>query len=138
MLRDLSLLSKTLYQDLAANGDLEFEWQERGLLMLYKTASAEHEMAEEADVANRAGIEAKVLDGQQVQELEPNTRVDVRGGILFPRRRSFESGRIDTFIAVFFTKERRYNSGRSYSNRFREVRLPRYSRTDVTGRLSCR
>ena len=84
VLRDLSLLSKTLYQDLAANGDLDFEWQERGLLMLYKTLSAQHEMAEEADVANRSGIEAKVLNGQQVQELEPNTRVDVLGGILYP------------------------------------------------------
>ncbi|MFD2573428.1 NAD(P)/FAD-dependent oxidoreductase [Spirosoma soli] len=84
VLRDLSLLSKTLYQDLAANGDLTFEWQERGLFMLYKTAAAEHEMAEEAEVANRAGIEARILDGQQVQALEPNTRVDVRGGILYP------------------------------------------------------
>ncbi|WP_420150927.1 NAD(P)/FAD-dependent oxidoreductase [Spirosoma sp.] len=84
LLRDLSLLSKRLYQDLAANGDLEFEWQERGLLMLYKTASAEHEMVEEADVANRAGIEAQVLTGPQVQDLEPNTQVTVRGGILFP------------------------------------------------------
>ncbi len=83
-LRDLSLLSKELYQDLSANGDLSFEWQERGLLMLYKTAGAEHEMAEEADVANRAGIEARLLNGQQVQDLEPDTRVDVRGGIFYP------------------------------------------------------
>jgi D-amino-acid dehydrogenase len=84
VLRDLSLLSKTLYQDLAANGDLDFEWQERGLLMLYKTASAEHEMTEEADLANRSGIEARMLNGQQVQDLEPETRVDVRGGIWYP------------------------------------------------------
>ncbi|GAB4010567.1 FAD-dependent oxidoreductase [Spirosoma migulaei] len=84
VLRDLSLLSKTLYQELAANGDLTFEWQERGLLMLYKTASAEHEMAEEAEVANHAGIEAQVFNGQQVQDLEPDTRVDVRGGIFYP------------------------------------------------------
>ncbi len=83
-LRDLSLLSKELYQDLAANGDLSFEWQERGLLMLYKTAGAEHEMAEEADVANRAGIDARLLNGQQVQDLEPDARVDVRGGIFYP------------------------------------------------------
>ncbi len=84
VLRDLSLLSKTLYQDLAANGDLAFDWQERGLLMLYKTALAEHEMAEEADVANRAGVEARVLNGQQIQDMEPNTRVSVRGGIFYP------------------------------------------------------
>ncbi|MBO0930032.1 NAD(P)/FAD-dependent oxidoreductase [Fibrella aquatilis] len=83
-LRDLSLLSKRLYQDLAANGDLAFEWQERGLLMLYKTIAAEHDMAEEADVANRAGIDAQVLTGQQIQDMEPHTRVDVRGGVLYP------------------------------------------------------
>lgn len=84
ILRDLSLLSKTLYQDLAANGDTDFGWQERGLLMLYKTPVAEHDMAEEADIANRAGVEARVLSGQQVQDLEPAVRVEVRGGVLFP------------------------------------------------------
>lgn len=90
-LRDISLLSKTLYQELAAStsasdsGTLApFGWQERGLLMLYKTASAEHELAEEADVANRAGIDAQVLSGQQVQELEPDVRVDVRGAVYYP------------------------------------------------------
>lgn len=41
-------------------------------------------MAEEADVANRAGIEARLLNGQQVQDLEPDARVDVRGGIFYP------------------------------------------------------
>lgn len=81
-LRDLSLLSKKLYQELA--GELTFGWQERGLLMLYKTAAAEHDMAEEADVANRAGIEARVLTGAQVQALEPDVRVDVRGGVYYP------------------------------------------------------
>ncbi len=83
-LRDLSLLSKRLYQELAANDDLTFEWQERGLFMLYKTAAAEHDMAEEADVANHAGINAQILTGQQVQDMEPHTRVDVRGGVLYP------------------------------------------------------
>lgn len=83
-LRDLSLLSKRLYQDLATNGDLAFEWQERGLFMLYKTAAAEHDMAEEADLANLAGIDAQLLTGQQVQDMEPHTRVSVRGGVLYP------------------------------------------------------
>lgn len=84
LLRDLSLLSKRLYQELAGSGPVAFGWQERGLLMLYKTVAAEHDMAEEAELANRAGIEALVLNGQQVQDLEPNTPVSVRGGVLFP------------------------------------------------------
>ena len=105
VLRDLSLLSKTLYQDLAANGDLTFEWQERGLFMLYKTASAEHEMAEEADVANRAGIEAKILNGQQVQEMEPTTRVDVRGGIWFPGDAHVNPGELVRSLVTYLRKE---------------------------------
>jgi len=113
-LRDLSLLSKKLYQELAqpgvarpgvarpgvaANGDadgqpLDFGWHERGLLMLYKTPAAEHDMAEEADVANRAGVEARILTGQQVQDLEPDARVTVRGGILYPGDAHLDPGRL--------------------------------------------
>ncbi|MBO0948045.1 NAD(P)/FAD-dependent oxidoreductase [Fibrella forsythiae] len=105
VLRDLSLLSKTLYQDLAANGDLTFEWQERGLFMLYKTAGAEHEMAEEADVANRAGIEARILSGQQVQDMEPATRVDVRGGILYPGDAHLNPNELILSLVTYLRKE---------------------------------
>ncbi|GAB3549573.1 NAD(P)/FAD-dependent oxidoreductase [Spirosoma fluminis] len=104
VLRDLSLLSKRLFQDLAANGDLSFEWQERGLLMLYKTVSAEHEMAEEADVANRAGVEARVLNGQQVQDLEPATRVDVRGGVLYPGDAHINPGELVRSLVGYLRK----------------------------------
>lgn len=104
VLRDLSLLSKTLYQDLASNGDLDFEWQERGLMMLYKTASAEHEMAEEADLANRAGIDARVLTGQQVQDLEPHTRVDVRGAVYFPGDAHLNPGELMRALVGYLRK----------------------------------
>lgn len=84
VLRDLSLLSKKLYQTLANETQLPFGWKERGLLMLYQTADNEHEMAEEARLANRAGIEAQVLNGAAVQALEPDVAVTVRGGIYYP------------------------------------------------------
>jgi D-amino-acid dehydrogenase len=84
ILRDISLLSKTLFQELAASGEVDFGWHERGLLMLYKNADTEHEMAEEAHLANRAGVVAEILNGQQVQALEPNVKVDVRGGVYYP------------------------------------------------------
>ncbi|MBN8823857.1 MULTISPECIES: FAD-dependent oxidoreductase [unclassified Spirosoma] len=84
VLRDLSFLSKRLYQDLANRDGFSFGWQERGLFMLYKTAAAEHEMAEEAEIANRAGVEAQLLNGKQVQELEPHVRVTVQGAVYYP------------------------------------------------------
>ncbi|MFN8344091.1 MAG: FAD-dependent oxidoreductase [Spirosomataceae bacterium] len=84
ILRDISLLSKKLFQELAASGEVDFGWHERGLLMLYKNADTEHEMAEEARLANRSGIVAEMLSGPQVQALEPKVRVDVRGGVYYP------------------------------------------------------
>lgn len=84
VLRDISLLSKKLFQELAASGEADFGWHERGLLMLYKNAETEHEMAEEAHLANQAGITAELLTGAQVQALEPDVRVDVRGAVYYP------------------------------------------------------
>ncbi len=86
VLRDLSLLSKQLYQELARPEPkgLDFGWYERGLLMLYQTAEAEHELADEAQIANQAGVEAQVLTPAEVQALEPDVRVTVQGAVYYP------------------------------------------------------
>ncbi len=84
VLRDLSLLSRQLFQDIAKQDDFGFGWQEKGLFMLFKNKETRHEMQEEAAVANRAGIEAQVLSGQEVQAMEPDVRVDVEGAVFYP------------------------------------------------------
>ncbi|RRB01255.1 NAD(P)/FAD-dependent oxidoreductase [Larkinella rosea] len=103
-LRDISLLSKKLYQELAESGDLSFGWQEVGLLMLYKNAATEHEMAEEADVANLAGIEARQLSGAQVQELEPDVRVNVRGAVFYPGDANLNPGQLIRSLVAYLKK----------------------------------
>ncbi len=83
-LKDLSLFSKAMYQQLANDLPFDFGYHERGLLMLYKTKETEHEEAEMATFANQHGLEAHVLSASEVQKLEPDVKVDVRGGIYFP------------------------------------------------------
>lgn len=83
-LKELSLLSKSLYQQWAAELPFDFGYNERGLLMLYQSKDAEHEEGETAHLANRIGIEAHVLDSKEVQALEPDVEVRARGGIYFP------------------------------------------------------
>jgi D-amino-acid dehydrogenase len=83
VLRDLSLLSKSLYQDFQKQQYFDFGWHERGLLMLYQTPSVEHEEIEGAELANRVGIQAEVLSAKEVQALEPYTKVNVRGGVMY-------------------------------------------------------
>ncbi|MGV3558237.1 NAD(P)/FAD-dependent oxidoreductase [Larkinella arboricola] len=104
-LRDISLLSKKFYQELARTDGLSFGWEEVGLLMLYKTALAEHEMAEEAEVANRAGIEARQLSGAQVQELEPNVRVNVRGAVYYPGDAHLNPGQLIRSLVAYLKKQ---------------------------------
>ena len=83
-LKELSLLSKAEYQKWFKELDFDFGYHERGLLMLYQTSHTEKEETETAELANQIGIEARVLNAQQVQELEPDVRVTVKGGVYFP------------------------------------------------------
>ena len=83
-LRDISLLSKGLYQALEQEELFDFGWKEKGLLMLYQTEQMEHEEKAGAEVANRAGIEAKVLSAKEIQAMESGVEMDIRGGIFYP------------------------------------------------------
>ncbi len=83
-LKELSLLSKTHYQKLAAELPFDFGYHERGLLMLYQTKEAEHEEIETVALANAHGVEARILSSEEVQAHEPDVRVSARGGIYFP------------------------------------------------------
>lgn len=84
VLRDYHLLSKQLYRDLANNPELDFLYKEAGILMLFKTAKAEAEEKEMAELANEVGVEAKILSAGEVRKLETSTSTDVSGGIYYP------------------------------------------------------
>jgi D-amino-acid dehydrogenase len=83
-LKDISLLSKAMYQQMVKDNPFDFDYQERGLIMLYQTKETEHEEAETAYIANKNGIEAHILSPADVQKLEPDVNVTVRGGVYFP------------------------------------------------------
>ncbi len=84
VLRDISLLSRSLYSDLSKELENKFLFSERGLMMLYKTESVEKEEIETAHLANKYGVAAEILSAKQVQEKETEVEVKVRGGIFFP------------------------------------------------------
>jgi len=83
-LKEISLLSKAMYQRLSKDLNFDFGFHERGLLMLYKTKETEREESETAEFANHHGIEAKILSAEEVQQLEPHVKVNVLGGVYFP------------------------------------------------------
>jgi len=83
-LKEISLLSKAMYQQWAKELPFDFEFHERGLMMLYQNEETGKEEIETAHIANKIGIEAHVLDAAEVQKLEPDVKVKVQGGIYFP------------------------------------------------------
>ncbi len=83
-LKELSLFSKTVYQQWAKELPFDFGYHERGLMMLYQSAEAEHEEAETARMANKAGVEAQILSLAEIQKMEPDVQVKARGGVYYP------------------------------------------------------
>ena len=94
ILRDFNWMSKGLYQQMAAEESFEFDFEEKGILMLYKTTHAEEEELMVAEQANKLGIQTKTLSPAEVQQIEPNTRLDIRGAVHYPGDAHLSPGRL--------------------------------------------
>lgn len=84
ILKEISSMSKELYREIVRENHFDFGYEERGLLMLFKTREVEKEEIETAALANKSKVEAQVLSRDEAQRLEPSVRLDARGAIYFP------------------------------------------------------
>lgn len=80
----LSQYSTSLYREWAKDLPFDFGFQERGLLMLYHDAALEREEEETVHLAHRLGVEARVLTLAEIQQMEPDVKVNARGGVYYP------------------------------------------------------
>jgi D-amino-acid dehydrogenase len=80
-LRDINLLSKKLYEDLANQNGFDFSMEKKGILMYYKTEKFAEEEGHLAEKAVQLGLDVEVLDKKQVQALEPGTELDILGAV---------------------------------------------------------
>jgi len=81
---DINLKSLALYEELHAEDALEFQFYQKGLLMLYKTEKGLKEEAKTVKQANRLGLNAKLLSPNELKRLEPNIDFDVIGAAHYP------------------------------------------------------
>ena len=85
VLRDLCLVGRKLFVELAEITGDAFELKTEGLMNLCKTQEAlDHEAHGLAALANELGVEASVLNSQQTAALEPGAKIDVAGSVYFP------------------------------------------------------
>jgi D-amino-acid dehydrogenase len=85
VLRDLSIASHRCFDELAALPGSDFHLVKKGLLMLCRTAHALDEEIRTVEMGRSLGIAAEALDATQVAALDPGIRMDVVGGVYFPR-----------------------------------------------------
>jgi D-amino-acid dehydrogenase len=80
-LRDLSLLSKKLYEGLTKEPDFNFELTNKGILAFYKTEKAGEEEAHLAARAIELGLDMAVLNVEECRALQPDLNLDVLGAV---------------------------------------------------------
>ena len=85
VLRDMSLRSRSLFEELDNEGQLDFGLNKKGLMMLCKTQQMLDEEAEMAEQGAGLGIETRVLDAKELATLDPRIRMDVAGAVYFPQ-----------------------------------------------------
>lgn len=82
-LRDINLLSKKLYEDLCNVPGFSFYYANKGMLDFFKTESNAHHAEELVSASNKLGLDAKLLNKQEVQQMEPGLNMDIRGAVYF-------------------------------------------------------
>lgn len=83
VLRDLSLTSRALYEELQAGLGTGFGLVQKGLLMLCKSAHTLDEEAKAAEIARELGLTATVLTPAEAAALDPGIRMDIAGAVHF-------------------------------------------------------
>ena len=84
LLLKLNAMSLALYQEIAATEGLDFGLQKRGLLSVFRTDRGRSAAAHEAQLAEEIGLEARLLDADGLQQLEPGVRWKAAGALFYP------------------------------------------------------
>lgn len=83
-LRDIALLSKKEYESWLNLAGFDFAYQQKGLLEIFQTDKGEDHAKHTVEKAHELGLtDTRLLTYQELQDLEPQTRISARGALLF-------------------------------------------------------
>lgn len=83
-LRDIALLSKQLYEEWSRIPGMDFSYDPQGMLELFNTEENAHHAEQTTKDALALGIDARLIDRQTLQQMEPDTQINALGAIYFP------------------------------------------------------
>lgn len=96
-LRDLSVMSKSLYQEISSLAQ-GINYAEDGLLMVFQSDKVRKEEEEAAEVARNLGLEVESLDHYGVSQLQPNCAINAIGGIHYKSDAHLDPNRLMKFL----------------------------------------
>ncbi|MCR9170876.1 MAG: FAD-dependent oxidoreductase [bacterium] len=102
-LRDISLLSKKLYQELSEAAN-EFEYDEKGLLMLFQSEKIGLEEREVANVASNLGLEVEFLDQTDLKGLDYGVKTNASGAVLYKSDAHLQPNKLMAFLTTEVAK----------------------------------
>ncbi len=83
-LRDIAILSKKEYETWLSIPGFDFAYERKGLLEIFQTEAGAAHAAHTVEKAHELGLhDTKLLSKEEMQSLEPHTRVNGIGAILF-------------------------------------------------------
>jgi D-amino-acid dehydrogenase len=83
-LRDIAILSKTEYEKWLSIPGFDFAYERKGLLEIFQTAKGAEHAQHTVEKAHELGLtDTNLLDKEQLQAMEPQTRINGLGAILF-------------------------------------------------------
>jgi D-amino-acid dehydrogenase len=104
-LRDLSLLSKQLYEDLSKEPGFDFGLVNNGILAFYKTEKAAEEEAHLAAAGRKLGLDMVVLNAEECKALQPDLELDVLGAVHYKCDAHLYPGKLMKALMNFLSKD---------------------------------
>ena len=82
-LRDIALLSQKEYETWATAPGFDFAYAHKGLLEIFQTPPMAEHAKHIVEQAGTLGLEASLLSAAELRQLEPHTKINALGAILF-------------------------------------------------------
>jgi len=83
VLKDINLLGRDLYEEMKSTNDFHFHYERKGLLMAYQSDSVGEKEWEIGKMGIKEGLGVKNLTKREVDALEPNANLNIKGAIYF-------------------------------------------------------
>ena len=83
VIRDISVLSQELFDDIIKTEGFSSHYEKKGLFMLCQTEKVLEAEVKTANLANELGLEAREVNAGEIKQLEPNIEIDAIGAAYF-------------------------------------------------------